>query len=215
MTENFNQLRNYLRKKGIPDFKRDAGDKHFVIELMRRGKDNPDLAAANYHFKNYYIDSLEKFDIVKDEIVFLCNALNCRAYISVNVKSYTQVLKDTVAESARRVALGDYKKPYAIYESCSGKSKTEEDSVFIVDVDENMRSVDEYLEIIMQCRPFKYFTEDARSDYDVVPTKSGSHIIIRGFDVADFTKKVTQLYGSEFVPDIKKNHLTLLYENIQ
>lgn len=72
MTNNFDAIRKYLiTVKGIPEFAKYADDDHVVIELIRRRKDNPDIPAANYHFKNYYIDSIEKFDKFKDEIITL------------------------------------------------------------------------------------------------------------------------------------------------
>ena len=63
-------------------------DTYFVIELMRRGKDNPDMPAANYHFKNYYIRKPEDLDKYKQEIIDLCNIFRMRAYASVNYKSF-------------------------------------------------------------------------------------------------------------------------------
>lgn len=57
MTDNFTNFRNFMQ---LPET--EGGDAYYVIELVRRGKDNPDLPAANYHFKNYYIDTLDKDD---------------------------------------------------------------------------------------------------------------------------------------------------------
>ena len=54
MTDNFKTYRDYIdeqfKSSILPE-----NDTYFVVELMRRGKDNPDMPAANYHFKNYYI----------------------------------------------------------------------------------------------------------------------------------------------------------------
>ena len=59
MTDNFINYRNFINIcGGLPDSnERGTLDKYYVIELMRRGKDNPDMPAANYHFRNYYIYS--------------------------------------------------------------------------------------------------------------------------------------------------------------
>ena len=67
MTDNFDNYRKLIHLSGgLPaDNERGTLDKYYVVELMRRGKDNPDLPAANYHFKNYYIYSwrdLEKYE---------------------------------------------------------------------------------------------------------------------------------------------------------
>ena len=58
MVDNFEQYERFLRECKLPEkinYKRNFETKYYVIEIMRRGKDNPDLPAANVHFKNYYI----------------------------------------------------------------------------------------------------------------------------------------------------------------
>ena len=53
MTDNFKIYKEYI----TDEFEKcplEETDSYFAIELMRRGKDNPDMPAANVHFKNYY-----------------------------------------------------------------------------------------------------------------------------------------------------------------
>ena len=112
MTDNFNRFKEFMR---LPES--EGGDAYYVIELVRRGKDCPDLPAANYHFKNYYIDSMKKYDKVQDEIRLLCRTLRLRAYVSINRKSFRRVTMDTIAEMSRRAALDEFLRPYAVFES--------------------------------------------------------------------------------------------------
>ena len=114
MTDNFKLYKDYINKVGgLPDNNEKGNlDKYYVIELMRRGKDNPDLPAANYHFKNYYIYSWRDYEKYEAEIKNICKLLRLRAYASVNYKLMSQVSLDTLAESARRIAAHDYKKFY-------------------------------------------------------------------------------------------------------
>ena len=123
MTDNFANYIQFIQKNGgLPETNEKGNlDKYYVIELMRRGKDNPDMPAANYHFKNYYIYSWRDLERYKEEIVNICKLLRLRAYCSVNYKLMSQVALDTMSESARRIAAHDYKKFYNIFESCSGK----------------------------------------------------------------------------------------------
>lgn len=196
-------------------------DKYYVIELMRRGKDNPDLLAANVHFKNYYINKISDLDKYKDEIKFLCESLRMRAYFSVNYKLYSQCMMDTVAEMARRVACHDYKRPYAIYESCSGKYCANGNKTWIIDVDKE--DADDYGMTLDELTNFYKFTirQDCKPQLPaicVIPTKTGKHIICHPFDVAKFNEMLRN-YGMKPHSDsahqiIKKNHLTLLYENL-
>ena len=112
MTDNFSNYKAFIEKcGGLPDRNEKGNlDKYYVIELIRRGKDNPDLPAANYRFKNYYVYSWRDLDKYEKEIKEICTLLRLRAYCSVNYKMMSQVALDTVAESAsvRRVRrIGD------------------------------------------------------------------------------------------------------------
>lgn len=96
MTDNFKLYKEYIEES----FKSSTlleNDMYFVVELMRRGKDNPDMPAANYHFKNYYIRKVEDLDKYENEIKLLCNVMRLRAYASVNYKSFKQVSLNTMA----------------------------------------------------------------------------------------------------------------------
>jgi hypothetical protein len=214
MTNNFDLYKEYITN----DFNNsllDDGDMYFVVELMRRGKDNPDMPAANYHFKNYYIRKPEDLDRYKSEIIMLCDMLRLRAYVSVNYKSFRQVTLDTLAELARRVANNDYKKNYNVYESCSGQYCHSQNKRWVIDIDDETSidsdKVKKIEDIINLCQPInknKIITK--------IPTKSGVHIITTPFDRAQFALSCTDNLenGINDMPDIKKNHLTLLYENL-
>lgn len=208
MTDNFNAYKQFITEKwsysDLPE-----GDSYFVVELIRRGKDNPDLPAANYHFKNYYIRKPEDLDKYKQEIKSLCEILHLRAYASVNIKSFKQVSLDTMAELAKRIAKNDYRKNYAVFESCSGQYCHSGDKQWVVDLDD-CKLHDEYPEtvkkLINSCKP------DGNKIVTEFPTKSGVHIITTPFDRQQFIE-LCEEYDIKDV-DIKKNHLTLLYENL-
>lgn len=208
MTDNFNAYKQFITEKWeYTELPKD--DSYFVVELIRRGKDIPDMPAANYHFKNYYIRKPEDLDKYKQEIIDLCHMFKMRAYASVNIKSFKQVSLDTMAELARRIANNDYKKNYAVFESCSGQYCHSGDKQWVVDLDDCVLH-DEYTEKVKElvniCKPEgnKIVTE--------FPTKSGVHIITTPFDRQQFIELCKQYYIYNI--DIKKNHLTLLYENL-
>jgi hypothetical protein len=208
MTDNFNAYKQFITEKwsysDLPE-----GDSYFVVELIRRGKDNPDMPAANYHFKNYYIRKPEDLDKYEQEIKSLCEMLHLRAYASVNIKSFKQVSLDTMAELARRIANNDFKKNYAVFESCSGSYCHSGDKQWVVDLDD-CKLHDEYPELIKElinsCKP------DGDKIVTEFPTKSGVHIITTPFDRQQFIELCEEYDIKD--ADIKKNHLTLLYENL-
>ena len=211
MTDNFKEFRPFMQ---LPEEK--GGDKYYVIELVRRGKDRPDLPAANCHFKNYYIDSLKKYDQVQHEIRTVCRSLGLRAYVSVNWKSFRQVTMNTIAEMSRRAALNDFRRPYAIFESCSGKFVNKNDKHWVVDMDDC--SIDQEGP---ETPIWKRFAEEInlvepKGDKIelVLPTRSGVHLITKPFDEGNVLWTWTIDRGQEKDPDIKKNHLTLLFEDL-
>lgn len=202
MTDNFERYRSFMQ---LPE--EDGGDAYYVIELVRRGKDCPDLPAANYHFKNYYIDTLKKYDSVQEEIRTLCRTLRLRAYVSVNRKSFRQVTMNTIAEMSRRAALDDFRRPYAVFESCSGKFVDKNDKYWVVDVDDCDWKTIVYIEcLVKKCKP------EGNKVKLALPTRSGCHLITKPFDIGEFQLMMKE--KEKELPDIKKNHLTLLYEEL-
>lgn len=212
MTDNFEVFREFMQ---LPE--KDGTDAYYVIELIRRGKDCPELPAANYHFKNYYIDTKAKYDSVQEEIRILCRTLHLRAYVSVCRKSFRRTTLGTIAEMSRRAALDDYSRPYAVFDSCSGKDAGKDDRFFIVDIDDNPEKTPvekiwergRVYDIINGCMP------EGDKVALTLPTRSGIHFIARPFNVAQFQWMCTEDDSLTSVPDIKKNHLTLLYEDLQ
>ena len=205
MTDNFNRFREFMQ---LPE--QEGGDAYYVIELVRRGKDCPDLPAANYHFKNYYIDTLAKYDKVQDEIRLLCRTLRLRAYASVCRKSFRRVTMNTLAEMARRAALDDFRCPYAVFESCSVKDVGKDDKYWVVDVDDCLYlGVTSALiqSIISECDPNGDKVEL------ILPTRTGIHLITRPFNLEQFNRLCEDTEIGE-IPDVKKNHLTLLFEDL-
>jgi len=216
MTDNFKIYREFINRSnnGLPDTnEKGTLDKYYVIEIMRRGKDNPDLPAANVHFKNYYIYSWRDYEKYENEIKELCTIFHMRAYASVNYKLMSQVALDTLAESARRISVHDYKKFYSIFESCSGKFKDHSNNIWLIDIDDedldrNYRIVEDIKDIISECEPF-----DKEKIIMTIPTRSGKHLLTTPFNKISFIKKYKEMFGIE-PPTIKENHLTLLYENL-
>ena len=214
MTDNIALMRKYMEDLHIPSSQKYRNDLYFDVQLIRRGKDNPDMPAANYMFKAYYIDSLELFDKYIDEIKQCCNIFRLRAYISVNAKSKIELSKQTLVKYANMVAMNESKKPWRFCDhvngSLSGKEKR-----WVIDIDDvNPDIIDLKLlaiyDIVRSCK--------SKWDDPIVveiPTKTGCHLITHPFNTYEFEKECQKrIEDIKEVPGIKKNHITLLYENI-
>lgn len=213
MTDNFIVIRDYMLTENIPLTEKESGDLFFEIMLIRRGKDHPDLPSANYTFKSYYIDSIEKYDKCVDEIKTCCRLFGLRAYVSVNVKSkeaFTKYMSYSISENIYK---NDYKKPWKIMGHVYGKLGASNNDRWIVDIDDVSENegghelVSKLFSLIRQC--------ESRFDDPVITTintKSGIHIITHPFNLQRFNILCGQ-HGFS-APDVKKNHITLLYENL-
>ena len=207
MTSNELLLKKYMIDLGLPmTFElAQKSDLFFDIQLIRRGKDHPNLPAANYEFKTYYITSIEKFDWFIPEIKKCCDMFGLRAYISVNAKSKKEATKKTCERFAHNIVTNDYRSPWKSFPSvCGGKKKKKKR--WVVDID-NLKDRESILKIIRNCE----------SKYDDpyvcdIPTRNGCHIIAHPFNLQRFNE-VCKKENIE-APEVKKNHLTLLYENL-
>lgn len=218
MTDNFKLIRDFIQSQWAGQFD-SLTDVFYTIEIIGRTKDNARIIAGNHKFKTYYIRTMEDLDEYEKEIKVLCDTLNMRAYISINYKSMKQVTLNTIAEYANRIANNDFNKPQSLFDSCAAKYVERADQLWIIDVDKEDADyyslgtpitvdelVEDYIKIIESCEPKKKIIT-------VIPTKSGKHIITHPFNIIQFGSRAPRSKSIDAF--VKKNHLTLLYENIK
>ena len=210
MTNNFDEIRKYVAELGIPEKYDTKCDLYFDIQLIRRGKDHPSLPSANYTFKTYYIDCLENYDRYKDEIIKCCEMFSLRAYVAVNVKSKYESCLKTISKYADNLSNGESRKPWRVFASICGGLDGKEKR-WVVDCDD-CDDLDLYLSYV---KAAIYNCESKYEDPIVttIPTRSGYHIITHPFNLQKFDERCKKI--GIIKPEIKKNHITLLYENIQ
>lgn len=212
MTNNFQAISDFLTEQFSSLYGDDSSvkdDIFYNVELIGRKKDN---AFVDGKVKSYTINDVYDLDKYKQEIITICDALKVRAYISVNYKSHKQVTLNAMVEYANDIAQDCFNNSRGIYDSVVAEFVDREKQLWIIDVDKDDsfdKSVDEltdlYIKTIESCKPYKKIVA-------VIPTKSGKHIITHPFDSSDFYLKIGDLVklGSNL---IKKNDVTLLYEN--
>lgn len=218
MTDNFKLIKDFIQSQWAGQFD-SLTDIFYTIEIIGRAKDNARIIAGNHKFKTYYIRTMENLDEYENEIKLLCDILNMRAYISINHKSMKQVALNTMAEYANRIANNDFNKPQSLFDSCAAKYVERADQLWIVDVDKEDADhyslgtpitvdelVEDYIKIVESCEPKKKIVA-------IIPTKSGKHIITHPFNIIQFGSRAPRSKSIDAF--VKKNHLTLLYENIK
>ena len=199
---------NFKLIKSLLNFPND--DIYYHLQIIRRGKDHPELPAANRVIKSYFICSLESLDYIEDEIKKLCELFGARAYINLTPKSIKKTTMLQLKYLAQRAYEGDFKKIWKSWNSCAGEIKGEEPR-WIVDID----SKDKF-EILGIKRFINSLSAKILPMLDTIPptnkelvlaeipTKNGIHLITKPFNLYQFEKVYPKI-------DVHKNNPTLLY----
>lgn len=198
MIDNFEQVKSLLT---FPD-----DDIYYHLQILRRGKDHPELPSANRMIKAYFICSLEGLDYVEDEIKKLCEFFQARAYINLAPKSIKKTTMLQLKYLAQRAYEGDFKKIWKSWNTCAGEIKGEE-ARWVVDVDDVNTDIEKLDECLKHIQPYDYSPRDWGVPSKIItkiPTKSGYHLITKPFNLQQFKEKYPDI-------DVHKNNPTLLY----
>lgn len=212
MIDNFDLINSLLR---FPD-----DDTIYHLQIIRRGKDHPNLPSANRTIKSYFVSSKDYLLKRKDEIIMLCEQFGARAYINLNPKSVSQATFNVISYLAMRAAEGDFKAIHRAWDTVVGSLKpNRKEARWIVDIDEpihNDPSVEDALSEVwekqfrMMNSEFRPSAEEIRQNFDKfifakIPTKHGHHLIVPPFNIQDFKEKYKHPI------DIHRNNPTILY----
>lgn len=193
MIDNFAQIKTLL------DFPND--DIYYHLQILRRGKDHPELPAANRMIKAYFICSLEGLDYVEQEVRDLCEFFKARAYINLTPKSIKKTTMLQIKYISERAYTGDYKKIWKSWNTCAGEIKGEQ-SRWVIDLDNyELEEIPPIINAINNIEPIK------PKVFATIKTLSGYHVISSPFNIQQFR----ELYPNI---DIHKNNPTLLYCNL-
>lgn len=204
MVDNFELIKSLLE---FPNT-----DIYYHLQILRRGKDHPELPAANRMIKAYFICSLESLDYVEDEIKKLCEFFGARAYINLAPKSIRKTTMLQLKYLAQRAYEGDFQKIWKSWNTCAGEIKGEEPR-WVVDIDHNVDNpnlepawgaIADFID--KECEPHTLLHNPLRVAKVItdIPTKNGYHLITTPFNLQQFKEKYPDI-------DVHKNNPTLLY----
>lgn len=197
MIDNFEYIKELL------EF--DSDDTFYDLQIIRRGKDHPDMASANRTIKSYYICKLESIDHLKDEIIKLCELFGARAYINVAPKSKRKVAMLQMKYLAERLYDGDLKKVWKSWATSTGQCKSDKPR-WVVDVDfkEGMTEAQKDEKVLSIIAEIESLPPDGTKLIKTLNTKHGKHIITKPFRLDAFRQAFPDI-------DVHKNNPTILY----
>ena len=176
-------------------------DIYYHLQIIRRGKDHPNLPAANRTIKAYFITDVNDLNFYKQEIKDLCKFFEARAYINLAPKSIRKTTMLQLKYLAQRTYEDDFQKIWKSWNTCAIKIKGEE-SRWVVDIDCSLEKmiywwdIKEYIN--EKCEPV------GNKIISIIPTKNGNHLITSPFNIKQFKEKYPDI-------DVHKNNPTLLY----
>lgn len=192
MVDNFDLIENLLKFESSDDF--------YFLLLIKRKKENDELGSNNRVIRSYFIKSKEQLRKHEKEIKDLCTVTNSRAYINLNRRSLRRIGLATLKNITDHIMNEDYEHIHRAYTTVCGQYKYENNPTFIIDIDEELgRKHNDMIRFIeTECEPIgnKFVT--------IVPTKNGSHIIMKSFNLQKFKEKYPDV-------DVHKNNPTILF----
>jgi len=199
--DNFEQIR------GLLDFS--ISGTFYFLQVLKRRKENPDLGKNMVHLADFYIDSLKRFDELKDRVINLCEVENARAYFRLNRRDVKRVANETLRRMTEYVISENYWPARSVYASCAGEFSSDPDKTWIVDIDwkdiPDGMTKDIYIESVVFS--VKTLTKQGGRDplIIMIPTRNGLHLITRPFRMDEFEKHWPGV-------DVHRENPTVLYQ---
>ena len=189
MVDNFDLIAGLLKFTDHQDF--------YFLQLLLRKKDGNEVPAGSDNqrrlVRDYHIKSSKELLDLKDEIIKKCNETNCRAYIRMNKRNYKTIAMAYAQETLEKARKGEmFGNTYDEINSVIGRFPEghKEDKTWLVDIDDfgpDSNKVKVVMSIIQNhCKP--YDDEKNKKVIAVIPTRTGTHLITKPFDLQAFSK---------------------------
>ena len=179
-----------------------AGDVFYMVQIMTRTKDTGEKPK---HIHTMFVESREYLMSHKDMIVKLCEAFNARAYINVNPSSYKKCVLGAFTELAGMVENEKYRGILSLPETMAGAYTNpigKEVKKWVVDLDD-LRTEEEirpFIDYIMNV--YNESKREVSGEIIVVPTVSGSHLLVTPFDKRGFKERWPNILIHENSPSL-------------
>jgi len=201
MVNNFEIIRSLLEFSD--------SDTYYFIQILKRRKDNPNLAKDMIVIDDIFIYSLPHFDNIKDYIIQTCETNNARAYFRLNKRSAKKTAFQMLKRITDLIISEDYKAVRGAFSSVSGEFHGDADKKWIVDIDHKDFEERKAFLGVLHHRIKELQSETGREPLmEIIPTKNGYHLITRPFNI----QMISQfLKDNNAKIDIHKDNPTILY----
>lgn len=194
MIDNFEQIKKLLTFVSEDEF--------YFVQILQRKKDNPEgyMGSNNSSrlIKAYYIDSIERLEKYKGEMIKLAELFNARVGINLNKRSYYKTAFNTLKHMAEQMHNKQFKYLQRAWNTSCGVHNGG-DKIWLLDIDtKNMDYINNMQTFVQTQKP------DGSKVIDLIPSKNGFHLITKGFDTRAFIKEYPEI-------EIHKNNPTNLY----
>lgn len=198
IVDNFETIKKYINPN--PDY-------YWFLQIISRRKDNSNLPRCEKYIKDYYIQTPEQLEQLKNEITELSKFFNARVYFHPAARSFKKMAFSLVSEATKRF-LSDEFKIHRLTRTISGGTSAIVGGTkyWMIDVDsKDSELVKTTVNIIESCSPYPEVN-------DIISSVSGYHIITKPFNCIEYTNKFKSL-NIQDPPEIHKNSPILAYYN--
>jgi hypothetical protein len=176
----------------------------YFLEVIKRRKENPEMDRHQRLIKDFYIHSLEEFDVCFEKAKQLCDENNARAYFRLNVRDAKKIAFLYNKRLAEVLITEQYKSIPNLYSSVVGEFHQDKNKKWLIDFDrEEGESSNRFtIRIDLVCKDIEEIF--GGKVLNLLPTKNGYHAITSPFRMDLFK----QIYPSI---DVHRDNPTILY----
>lgn len=183
-------------------------DNFYFVQLLQRKKDHKGirLGGSNNNsrlIKAYHINSIEKLEVLWEEMIKLANLFEARVSINLNPRSFEKTAFAVLQKIANQMQNKDFYNIRKAYDSVCGIYQDEIDKRWIIDIDTQEEKKVKEIEHFINLQHKKITNRDY-SILAILPSKHGYHIITNPFNLASFSAEYPDI-------DVHKNNPTNLY----
>ncbi|MFW6311269.1 MAG: hypothetical protein ACOC1K_03435, partial [Nanoarchaeota archaeon] len=131
-------INNYDIIKDFIDF---GPDDFYFMQILKRRKENPEMAKGEQVIKSYFIDNHEYFEKKMPEIIQLCEDNNARAYFNLNKRNYLFADHDMITYINNSIRQGQPRNCKNAFEKMAGANRSDKDKKWILDIDTKILEV--------------------------------------------------------------------------